>query len=629
MLQQMRAFSKSWISSLFLGALALSFVAWGIGDIFRIGGNDNSVVTVGSDAIPAQVFSRDYRNFLRLQSQQMKRQITTDEARKMGLSQIALDRMINRTALDHIVDELHLTVGDADVSANVRTMSAFNGPLGTFDRQTFERMMAQQGYGEDEFIAGIRSDMQREQLLDPISIGFQIPLGYVRALFAFSTETRAAEYVVLSPKSLAAIPPPTDAQLTAFVKAHEARFSTPEYRDVTYAEIGPEDVEPGLKVTDEQLHQAYDAAKSTYVIPEKRDVEQITFRDEASATAARTKIDGGMSFADAAKAQGVAVDNLGTVVQADLGDRGAAVFALADNGISAPLKNFSGWVLMHVTKIAPGSSKTFDDVKEDIRKDQLKQLAQAKIVDVINAFTDTVSSGASLQEVAKKTGMHFGRVPAVDAQGLTPDGSRAALPPDADLLKQIFAADVGETGDPFALKDGHSYAINVVGVTPPKVKTLAAVREEATRAWTAEQARHQLQAQAAALAAEAQHDGNLTAIAQKIGAPVQTGPAMSRQQQLNDLFSPQLTASIFRQAPGGITYGPTANHEGMIIARVTGISHPQIPADNPMVQRGFQQIAGQFQEDIILGLAKAARDKQGVKINQKLVDQTVGGEGGS
>ncbi len=629
MLQQMRAFSKSWISSLFLGALALSFVAWGIGDIFKLGGNDNSVVTVGSDAIPAQVFSRDYRNFLRMQSQQMRRQITTEEARKMGLGQMALDRMINRTALDHVVDELHLTVGDADVSANVRTMSAFNGPLGTFDRQTFQRVMQQQGYGEDEFIAGIRGDMQREQLLDPISIGFQIPLGYVRALFAFSTETRAAEYVVLSQKSLAAIPPPTDAQLTAFVKAHETRFSTPEYRDVSYAEIGPEDVEGGLKVTDEQLHQAYDADKAKYVVPEKRDVEQITFRDEAGAKAAKAKIDGGMSFADAAKAQGAAVDNLGTVVQADLADRGTAVFALADNGVSAPLKNFSGWVLMHVTKITPGSSKSFDDVKEDIRKDQLNQLAQAKIVDVLNGFTDAVSSGASLKEIAKKTGMRFGHIAAVDAQGLAPDGSRVALPPDADLLKQIFAADVGETGDPFALKDGHSYAIDVNGVTPPKLKPLSAVREQATREWMAEQAAHQLEAQAAALTKQAQREGNLTAIAQKIGAPVQSGPAMSRQQQLSDLFSPQLSASIFRQAPGGITYGPTADRQGMIIARVTGISHPQIPADNPMVQRGFQQIAGQFQEDIILGLAQAARDKQGVKINQKLVDQTVGGEGGS
>ena len=67
----------------------------------------------------------------------------------------------------------------------------------------------------------------------------------------------------------------------------------------------------------------------------------------------------------------------------------------------------------------------------------------------------------------------------------------------------------------------------------------------------------------------------------------------------------------------------------MVIARVTGISHPQIPPDSPMVQRGVQQISAQFQEDMILALANAARDKQGVKINQKLVDQTIGGEGGS
>jgi peptidyl-prolyl cis-trans isomerase D len=629
MLQQMRALSKSWVSTVFMGALALSFAVWGIADIFRGGSNDNDVVTVGPTAVSGPVFARDYRNFVRDQSAQLRRQITTDEARKMGLGQIALDRVINRAALDNIVHELGLAVSDADVSANIRTMGAFNGPLGTFDRATFERVMAQQGFSEDEFIAGIRGDMEREQLLGPVEAGFQVPLGYTRALFAYFTERRAVQYVVLSAASLPTIPAPSDAQLEAFVKAHEARFSTPEYRDVSYLEIGPEDVTPSLKVSDEQLHQAYDAAKSTYIVPEKRDVEQIAFRDEATAKAARAKIDGGLSFADVAKLQGTVVDNLSTVVQADLGDRGAAVFALPANGVTAPLKNFSGWVLMHVTKITPGVSKSFDDVKEDIRKDLLKQMAQAKIVDMTNAFTDAVSSGASLQEVAKKTGMHFGRVPAVDAQGLAPDGSRAAFPPDADLLKQIFAADVGETGDPFSLKDGHTYAINVAGVTPPKLKPLSAVREDAIRVWLAMQNGRQLQLVAATLAGEAHKVGNLTAVAQKIGAPVQSGPALSRQDTTGELFSPQLVNMIFREPPGGIAYGPTTNRAGMVIAQITGISHPQIPADSPIIQRGFQQITGQFEEDILLSLAKAGRDKQGVKINQKLVDQTIGGEGGS
>jgi peptidyl-prolyl cis-trans isomerase D len=628
MLQQMRALSKSWVSSVLMGGLALSFAVWGIADIFRGGGNDNSVVTIGSSAIPAPVFSRDYRNFVRNESNQLRRQITPEEARKMGLGKIALDRMINRTALDDTTTQLGLTVSDADVSAYIRSLGAFNGPLGTFDRATFERVMAQQGYNEAEFIAGIRSDLTRSQLLSATAAGFQVPLGYIRALFALSTETRAVEYVVVSPKSLATIPPPSDAVLEAFVKAHETRFSTPEYRDVSYVVISPADVSAGLKVSDEQLHQAYDGAKPLYVVPEKRDVEQVNFHDEASAKAARAKIDGGMSFADMAKAQGSSVDSLGSVVQADLGDRGPAVFALPANGVSAPLKNFSGWVLMHVSKITPGSSKSFDDVKEDIRKDLLKQLAQAKIVDMTNAFTDAVSSGASLPEIAKKTGMRYGHVAAVDAQGLAPDGSKTALPPDPALMKQIFSSDIGETGDPFPLKDGTTYAINVAGVKPPKVKPLAEVRQDATQLWLAEQAKSQLQVQAASLAAEAGKDGNLAAIAQKIGAPVETGPALSRDRP-SELFSPAAVTSVFRQPAGGIAFGPTANGAGMVIARVTGIAHPQIPPNSPLVQRSFQPVVEQFQEDLILGVAQATRAKEGVKINQKLVDQTLGGEGGS
>ena len=78
-------------------------------------------------------------------------------------------------------------------------------------------------------------------------------------------------------------------------------------------------------------------------------------------------------------------------------------------------------------------------VKEDIRKDLLKQLAQAKIVDITNAFTDAVSSGASLAEVAKKTGMHFGHIPAVDAQGLAPDGSRATPPAGRRISSDRFS----------------------------------------------------------------------------------------------------------------------------------------------------------------------------------------------
>jgi peptidyl-prolyl cis-trans isomerase D len=69
MLQWMHRISTSWVASLFMGALALSFVVWGIADVF-VGMNTTALATVGSTEISPDVFTRSYKNFIRNQSQQ-------------------------------------------------------------------------------------------------------------------------------------------------------------------------------------------------------------------------------------------------------------------------------------------------------------------------------------------------------------------------------------------------------------------------------------------------------------------------------------------------------------------------------------------------------------------------------
>ncbi|HTT99502.1 MAG TPA: SurA N-terminal domain-containing protein [Rhizomicrobium sp.] len=627
MLQKMRSFSKSIFASIFMGALALSFVVWGIADVFR-SRTDNNVATIGSDEISYDTFSREYQRFLRNQSRETGQEITPEEARKAGLGQIALDRLINRTAIDMVVDDLGLTVSDADVSARIRGMNAFNGPLGGFDRATFEQVLAKNNFNEQEFLTGVRGDMQRDQLISPVEDGLQVPTGYAHLLFSYSTELRATEYVVLSPQSVGPITPPGDAILAAYVKAHPDRFSTPEYRDVTIAAIGPEDVAASIKITDAQLQQAYDNAKTTYVIPEKRDVEQISFSDEASAKAARAKIDGGSTFQAAAFASKKSVDSRGSVSQEDLGANGAAVFALPMDGVTQPLKNFSSWVLMHVTKITPGKTTTLEQAKPELTKALTDQLAQNKLIDISNAYTDAIGSGAEIGPAAKKAGMRLIHIPAMDAQGLAPDGSKVALPVDPELLAQIFKAEVGESGDPFQTKTGHTYVISVEGVTPPKLKSLDAVRAQAAQAWIAQKSSELLKTRAAELTAEARKSGDLKAIAQKLGSPVLSGAAISRRKP-DAVFSQALVADLFSVPPGGVVDGPMAIGGNYVIARVTGVVHPPLPEASPGYQQGLRQVASQVASDMTVLLAKSVRDKQGVKINQPMVDRIVGGGGDS
>jgi len=625
MLQEMRKFSKSWISSLFLGGLTLSFVAWGIGDIFR-GGVVTSVATVGKTTIEQSEFQRDFTNFLRGQV----KDASLDQAQRTALAHQLLQQDIAQTALDNVAQRLKITVTDDMVLAQIRATPAFAGIAGTFDRSVFEQKLSRAGYSEPGFIEVMRRDTVRDQLIQAVASGFQLPIGYARALFAYATELRAAQYVTLDAKSLGSIAPPPDAVLAAYVKAHTEKFSTPEYRDVAYAQIGLDEVTKGIAVTDQQVQSAYDANKDKYDIPEKRDLEQIPLASQADAEAAHAKIAAGANFATVAAEHGLkpADLELGTRVAADLDPAEAKiVFALPEGGVSQPIKVTFGWALIKVVKITAGHLTTLDQAKDELKKAIANELAQAKLGDIANAYMDATSGGASLAAAAKKVGMHSDRVAAMDIHGLAPDGSKTAAPDDQVFRDQVFKSEAGEEGDPFQGKSGDYYVVSVNAVMPPKLKPLDQVRTEALAGWMAEQRAVLLQKKAAELAVQANRDHSLDAVAKATGSPVLSSPALTHQTS-DATFSPVLVAALYAAAPGEAVFGPLGKGEGYVVARVSGIAHQMPPTDDPMFRQGVRQISRGIAGDVIESFAGVARDKQGVTINNKLLDNVVGsGEG--
>src|SRR5258707_7129437 len=64
MIQWMHGLSKSWMATLLMGALTLSFMVWGIADVFT-GTSTTAVASVGGTAIGPAEFQPAYRNLLR------------------------------------------------------------------------------------------------------------------------------------------------------------------------------------------------------------------------------------------------------------------------------------------------------------------------------------------------------------------------------------------------------------------------------------------------------------------------------------------------------------------------------------------------------------------------------------
>lgn len=629
MIQWMHQLSKSWVASLLMGGLALSFVVWGIADVFT-GQSTGALATVGSTEISSQDFARTYRNFLRNQGQQMGMSLTPELAQKMGLDQAALQQLISRTALDNTAARLGLTATDAEIAEQVRALPAFKGATGDFDHNVFLQVVQSAGYNEHDFLEEMRADGARSQLTTAMEVGFTLPDAYTQGLFLYVTEQRAADYVIVSPDAVGAIAPPPDAVLAGYIKAHPEHFSTPEYREIEYAQIAPQDVTGQVTVTDKMIADEFKAHEANYNVPEKRDIQQIEFPSEADAKAARDKIAAGTSFETVATERKISAANLslGTLAKTDIPDqaRADAAFSLPLNEVSQPVKGaINGYVLLRTTKITPGIARTLEDSKEQIRQQLALQLAAAKITDIINAYEDARSGGADIATAAKKTGLKPGRIAAVDKTGLSPTGEKIAeLPADPEFLTAAFTAEVGEDNDPFPAKSGAYYALKVDGVTPAKLKPLDQVRADALAAWTVEEKSKVLATKAVALAAEAQKDGNLAGIAKELKVPVQQSPALAR--NANDTtFSAALITKLFDAAPGTVIQAPQGTGGNYIIARVTGVAHPQTAATRQLYAAGRGEIAQQAAADFSTALANQSRLQQGVKVNQKMLQQATGG----
>lgn len=626
MLQEMRKYAKSRVANVFLGILALSFVSWGVNGMISAS-VDSSVAKVGGKPIDQQEFHRDYTNAIRQEGERRGQALSSDEARKLGLGTSLLEQKISTLALDNVAHTLGLTASDAMVTATIQRYSGFAGLTGQFDRQTFQRTIERFGYSEQGFIELMRGDTARGQLLRAVETNFTLPPGYARLLFAYFFEVRAADYIVVDDHAIGPIAPPPDATLQAFIQAHADQFSTPEYRDVSYAYATAADVSAAIKVTDEQIKQAYDDHKGEFVVPEKRDVQQLLFTTEAAAKSTYDKATKAAKFDDLANEKGDKPTLQAALTIEDL-DAGAAkaVFALPKDGVAPPQKLASGkWALFKVTAITAGVNRSLDSVKEELRGKIRDEMAISKLSDISNDYMKANDRSGNLIEAAKKVGMHTGRVAAMDASGLAPDGTKTAAPDDAEFRTIVFHSEPGEDGDPQTAKSGTVFVVSVNGSIPPKLKPLNQVRDKALAAWTVKERAAQLKKKAQDLATQVNRDGTLDNAAKAIGATVQKSPGL--QHGFNDdTFSEQLVRSLFQAGPGKAVSGPKPKNGGYVVARVTGIVHPQIDPKSPQYQAILRQLAAQVGGSVSESYIAEQRDVQKVTYNKKVMDSVIGSE---
>jgi peptidyl-prolyl cis-trans isomerase D len=635
MLRGIRKASANWLGRVVLlivvAFLVFSFAIWGIGDIFR-GFGQSTVATVGKTEIQIENFRRLYTEQLQRIARQTGRAVSPDEARALGLDRQLLSRLMAEAALDERAQTLRLGLSDAALTEGVVNDPAFRGLNGAFDRTVFERAIREVGYTEATFLADQRRLSLRRQVSDAIS-GQAPRLGVLeQAVARFQTETRTVSYVTFDSASVGQPPAPTPEQLQAYFDERKALFRAPEYRSGTILTVSVPSLSRWIEVSDQDAQGAYLSQQARFSTPERRQVWQIKFGSMDEAQAADAKLKAGMTFeALAAERNLKSADyDLGLVTRATLVDPAIAeaAFALADGGVSGPVSGRFGVAILRVAQVQPGSVRPFAQVADELKREIATNRARTQLNETHDKVEDARASGLRLSEVAQQIGLQVETIDAIDRSGR--DAAGAAVTGDAangDILRGLFASEIGVENDPIQLQGQGFIWYEVTGITPSRERTFEEARERVEARWVADQIAQKVKAQADAFQAKITGGLTLGEVAASDQLDARTVSGVGRLTKPDNL--PQAVGeAAFRVAKGGVTSADSEAGEVRYVVQVMEVDVPAADTNTEVARRIAEEIRQTVSQDLLSQYVVRLQGDLGSRINTDALRRIVGGEGG-
>ncbi|MEI6557081.1 MAG: SurA N-terminal domain-containing protein [Rhodospirillaceae bacterium] len=619
MLQFIRGTVGTWIVKGLFILLIASFAIWGIGDIFRSRGPASTLIEVGPTKIAAQEFDAEVRKQINRLRPMFGGQFDLEQAKQMGLIGQTLEQMVQRALFNLAARDAGLDAGDDLVRRRIQSIPGFRTPQGQFEPELLRRALAANSLSESALVGMIREETGRNLVLGAVSAGATAPAPLVDALYRYRQEKRVAETVTLASDKMPEPATPDAAEQTRYHEDKAVRFTAPEYRALTVALIGVDELAKTIEITEDEIKVAYDQRADEFQTGERRSFVQVLAETEDKARAVAEKaraLKGDLEAA--ARAEGLEAGSLGPATEADLPEIGASVFALEAGVIPDAFKSDLGWHVVKVTKIEPAQTRTLATVHDDVASQLRKDHAADAMPRFVNRIEDALAGGATLEEAATKFKLQLVKVATADSEGNSPDGSRIKGIPDLPaVLQAAFALAQGGRSPVTEGAETNSFVVRVDAITPSHLRPLAEVRDQVIAAWKAEQRAKAAAAKAEEIESQLKAGGSPETVARAAGAVAATTEPLGRAPGAGGPLPPALLKSLFTLAPGGIARAATA--EGQVVARLKTV----IAADPTTAAGAVKSLAEaerqELSNDLLAQFAEGLRLSYPVRINQERI----------
>ncbi len=567
-----------------------SFVVFGIQGYSRFTEGANAAVAVVDGQKITQA-EWDYSH--QQQVERLRRQVPNIDAKLLDSAAVrsqSLDMLIRDHVFRAVATKAHLGVTNDRLQRGFVTDPQY-APIRNADGSVNQELLAAQGMTSVGFEAQLRQDLLLQQVMGGIASSALQPRANAAMALDVYFQRRAIHYRRFDAKDYAAKVAPTDAELEAYYKGHEAAFRAPEQATIEYVVLDLKALEQGVTVPEEELKKYYAENASRYTAKEERQVRHILIKADAAAAAdvkqkAKARAEALLaevrkapaSFAEVAKKNS---DDAGSAAQGgDLGffGRGAmvkpfedAAFAMKPGEIGNLVESEFGYHILKLEGLRGGEKKPFDEVRPSIEDEVRRQLATKRWAEAAEQFTNMVyEQSDSLQPVIDK--LKLQKKTAV-VQRTPAQGAAGALA-SAKLLEAVFGNDVlknKRNTDAVEIGPNQLASARLTRYDPARTLALGEVRDLVRQRVVEEQAQALARKDGEALLAKAKADPAQDALSQQA--------TVSRQKA--DPLVPEAVLAVLAADASKlpVVVGVELSGQGYLVARIDQVLPHALTAD--------------------------------------------------
>lgn len=341
----------------------------------------------------------------------------TPEAKQEILNNLIAQRVLTAEAKRN-----KLAVTDQALQQTIVNMGGLTTADGKFDVERYKAILAAQGMTPTMYEARLRQELTSQQVNAAIQNTAFAPDSLAKRLSELGEQEREVQQLAFKTSDYAGQVKVTDDMLKSYYEKSN-QFNVPEQVKAEYVVLTADALAAQINVSDADIKSYYEQNAKHYGVEEQRRASHILIgvnkdASDAEKAAAKTKAEqllvtlrkNPQEFAKLAKEN--SSDTGSAERGGDLGFFGKgmmvkpfeeAAFKLKQGELSDLVQSDFGFHIIKLTAIKPASTKTLDEVKNEIANDIRKQLVTKKYTETADVFSNTVYEQAdSLKAVADK-----------------------------------------------------------------------------------------------------------------------------------------------------------------------------------------------------------------------------------